>query len=132
MVGAGILLLNSKNQILLILRDDKKEIPFPNMWDIPGGKVENEEGPEQTVKREMMEELGLENLGDIKLFKCIKTENIIDYIFWKRMDLNPSKIVLLEGQRIEYFNIERIRKTILAFNYNNVIEDFYNEVVSVK
>lgn len=64
MIGAGIILLNHNNEVLLLLRDDKPEIPFPNMWDIPGGKVEENETPENGIRREMDEELGLINLGD--------------------------------------------------------------------
>lgn len=129
MIGAGIILLNSNNQVLLLLRDDKVDIPFPNMWDIPGGKVENGETPEHAVRREMNEELGLTDLGEIQLFKIITSENITDYIFWKRLDLNISEIDLQEGQRVEYFNLDKIRKTKLAFNYNDVLDEFYSKIV---
>lgn len=129
MVGAGIILLNRNNEVLLLLRDNKVDIPFPNMWDIPGGKVEVGEEPEFAVNREITEELGIANLGEISLFKIITSEKITDYIFWKRLDLNPNEIDLQEGQRIEYFDIARIRKTKLAFNYNEVLESFYYEIV---
>ena len=129
MVGAGIILLNRNNEVLLLLRDNKVDIPFPNMWDILGGKVEVGEEPEFAVRREINEELGIANLGEISLFKIITSEKITDYIFWKRLDLNPNEIDLQEGQRIEYFDIARIRKTKLAFNYNEVLESFYYEIV---
>jgi 8-oxo-dGTP diphosphatase len=127
--GAGIILLNSNNEVLLLLRDDKQEILYPNMWDIPGGIIEKEENPEETIRREMIEEMGLTDLGEFELFKIFTSENITDHIFWKRIDLNPVWIDLMEGQRIEYFNLERIRKTKLAFNYNNVLEEFFSEIV---
>lgn len=132
MIGAGIILLNSNNEVLLLLRDDRVDIPFPNMWDIPGGKVEINEDPEFAVRREMNEELGIANLGKINLFKIITSENLTDYIFWKKLELNPHKIDLKEGQRIEYFSLERIRNTNLAFNYNEVIVTFYDEILNVK
>lgn len=129
MSGAGILLLNSNNKVLLLLRDDKIDIPFPGMWDIPGGKIEENESPEDAVRREMNEEFGLGDLGKIELFRIFTSENLTDYVFWKRLDLNPKEIDLKEGQRIEYFDINRIRSTKLAFNYNFVIEDFFREIV---
>ena len=118
MIGAGIILLNRYNEVLLLLRDNKIDIPFPNMWDIPGGKIEESETPEEAIRREMMEEMSINNLGEIKLFKILTLENITDNIFWKKLNLNLEEIDLKEGQRIEYFNLERIRKTKLAFNYN--------------
>ena len=129
MKGTGIIFLNSNNEVLLLLRDDTVDIPFPNMWDIPGGKVEDNETPIEAIRREMMEEMSIKDLGEIQLFKIIKSENITDYIFWKRLDLITSEIDLQEGQRVEYFNLERIRKTKLAFNYNKVLESFFSEIV---
>lgn len=128
MQGAGIILLNSKDEVLLILRDDKPEIPYPDMWDIPGGKIENKETPEEAVRREMDEELGLKNLDEIKLFDVFTFKDITDYIFWKRIDLNLKEINLTEGKCIEYFNIERIKQTKLAFNYNYILEMFFQKL----
>jgi len=32
--GTSIIFVNDKKQILLLLRDDKPDIPYPNMWDV--------------------------------------------------------------------------------------------------
>ncbi len=129
MIGAGIILLNNNNEVLLILRDNKLSIPFPNMWDIPGGKVEIGETPEEAIRREMNEEMGLVNLGEINLFGIFTSENITDNVFWKRLDIDTAEIELKEGQRIEYFDLKRIKKTKLAFNYNFILEKFYSEIL---
>ncbi len=47
------------DRIISILRDDDPGIPFPDMWDLPGGGRENGETPFETLARELHEELGL-------------------------------------------------------------------------
>jgi len=47
-------------RLLTILRDDRPDIPFPNMWDFPGGGREGDETPFETVARETLEEVSLE------------------------------------------------------------------------
>lgn len=46
-------------RLLVTLRDDKPDIPFPNMWDFVGGGREGVETPEETLIREVREEVGL-------------------------------------------------------------------------
>ena len=48
-----------EGQILTILRDDKETIPWPNLWELPGGGREGEETPFECVQREVFEELSL-------------------------------------------------------------------------
>ena len=56
--GCKIALLRD-DKLLTILRDDKVSIPYPNMWELPGGGREGEETPFECVQREVFEELGL-------------------------------------------------------------------------
>ena len=56
--GCKIALL-CDDRLLTILRDDKASIPYPNMWELPGGGREGEETPFECVQREVFEELGL-------------------------------------------------------------------------
>ena len=45
--------------LLVIQRDDKPDIPYPGHWDLPGGGRENGESPAACALRETKEEVGL-------------------------------------------------------------------------
>lgn len=57
-VGAKVALICG-NSILTYLRDDKPGLPWPAMWDLPGGGRDRDETPEQCLLREVEEEFGL-------------------------------------------------------------------------
>jgi mutator protein MutT len=52
-------IINEKGLILLIKRAGD-ETHLENLWDVPGGRFEHGEKPQQGLKREVMEESGLE------------------------------------------------------------------------
>lgn len=57
--GAKIALLH-QGQLIAYQRDDKPEIPFPDMWDLPGGGREEDESPLECAIRETREEFDIE------------------------------------------------------------------------
>ena len=56
--GAKIV-LKCEDRLLTYLRDDKPGIPFPGLWDLPGGGREAGEPPAECAMREACEEFGL-------------------------------------------------------------------------
>ena len=79
------------DKLLTILRDDKPTIPWPNMWELPGGGREGDESSFECVAREVYEELGIH-----------LTE---DYLLWSKV--YPS--ILFEGKE-SVFLVGKLRQ----------------------
>ena len=58
-------------ELLTILRDDKDDIPCPNMWEVPGGGREGNESPFECAAREVYEELGIHLNEDCLLWSKV-------------------------------------------------------------
>jgi 8-oxo-dGTP diphosphatase len=54
---AACALIDADGRVLLAQRPEGK--PMAGLWEFPGGKIEPGERPEQTLIRELMEELGI-------------------------------------------------------------------------
>lgn len=64
--GCKIALLHG-DTILTILRDDIPTIPYPNMWDFPGGGREKDETPFECIKEKSLRSWALNSKG----FHCL-------------------------------------------------------------
>jgi len=58
--GGAKMAILYKDRLLVYLRDDKPDIPFPALWDFPGGGREGGETARQCARRETLEEFGLD------------------------------------------------------------------------
>ncbi|MBU0991063.1 MAG: NUDIX hydrolase [Proteobacteria bacterium] len=122
--GASIIFINDRNQVLLFLRDDKPEIPYPNMWDVPGGHVEKDETPRECIIREMKEEIDIE-LKQFQFFKSYDFPDREEHMFWKKENLSINTIHLTEGQCMKWFTRQDARQTELACGFNQIVEEFF-------
>lgn len=52
-------MLTCGDRLLTCQRDDFPHLPWPGMWDLPGGGREGDETPEACALRELEEEFGL-------------------------------------------------------------------------
>ncbi|MCK5475305.1 MAG: NUDIX hydrolase [Candidatus Pacebacteria bacterium] len=67
-INSSVIILNSKNEVLLAKRSKTEDV-HPGLWCIPGGKLENTDSClEDGLRREVREEIGIE-ISDIILIK---------------------------------------------------------------
>ena len=71
-------LITKGGRILVAQREEKDD--WGLHWEFPGGTLEEDEGPQDCIKRELLEELGIEvEVGEIReaVFKRYKNFNIL-------------------------------------------------------
>lgn len=119
---------NKKGEILLVKR---KFSPKKGFWDLPGGFVEFGETIEQSLKREIKEELGL-NLTNFRYFSSYP-----GHYFYKGLDYSTLCFVFLgkvknqklkasdDAEKIKFFKKEKIPFKRLAFvEIKNALKDY--------
>jgi 8-oxo-dGTP diphosphatase len=81
-VAAGIL-INSKNEVLISQRLSSQ--PWPNYWEFPGGKVEENESLEECLSRELFEEIGINPVSYSEWItrEFLQDDRIIKITFFK-------------------------------------------------
>ena len=132
--GAGVLFYDKQEQrVLLYRRDNTPTIPYPDHIDILGGHTEEGETPEETVVREIGEELEDLRSGDPfvlaghRLFTVYTdARGVTDYVFCKEADFDLTEVRLKEGQELVWMTEEEARSTPLAFGYNQILSEFFH------
>lgn len=109
--GAKVSLI-SDHHVLTLLRDDSTAIPFPDMWDFPGGGREGDETPQDCVLRELFEEFGLRISANDLIYQASRDGVLAGqskiWFFGAVLDrLDPSQIKFgNEGQCWELMPVE--------------------------
>jgi 8-oxo-dGTP diphosphatase len=123
-----VLLFDREGKLLIYLRDDKPEIPFPNHWDFFGGHVEEGETPEHALMREVKEELGIDLLNSefVRRYECAEGDVYpnIKYIYRAQIDKRPAELVLSEGQRLTSIAMAERFNFSFANILGRILEDF--------
>jgi len=124
---SNLILVNSRDEVLLQLRDDIPTIPYPNTWCLPGGHIEGEESPTECLVREMQEEMGI-RLENLTKFMEMEYPDETEYFFLAQMDFDVGDIELREGQAIDWFSRDTVRQLPTAHNDGVVVEAFFSQI----
>ena len=78
-----VVFISPEEKILILKRQNNRDMRFPGLWSFAGGGAEEGEEPEDTVRREALEETGMtaneiehvhtknDEGGDVHFFKCL-------------------------------------------------------------
>ena len=100
------------DQLLITLRDDFDHIPFPNLWDFPGGGREGVETPFETLAREVKEEVGLTLPAQAivwqRLFPAIGAPGKMNWFFVGTLPSGTERDIVFgdEGQGWKLISLE--------------------------
>jgi ADP-ribose pyrophosphatase YjhB (NUDIX family) len=120
------IIIRKQEKILLIQRADK---PFKNKWALPGGHLDyGKETLEQTAKRELQEETGLEvNEQELKLFGVYSAPDrdprahYITHVYFA--DKFKGKLKAGDdAKNVRWFPISQL--PLLAFDHKKIIDDY--------
>ena len=102
---AKCVIINDKNQILILKRTDYKNNGTENLWDFPGGNIEKYEDVNISIKREVFEETKIElnstKIVSIDSGKKDENEEIIFVIFASK-DYKINEQIILSEEHLEY------------------------------
>lgn len=104
-VSAGAVVLNEKGEVLLL---DHLLRPTANGWGIPGGFINPAEQIDEAVKREIMEETGLE-LENLQLVWVRTINRHIEAIF-VATGKGEAKVKSMEIKEVKWFPLDQLPK----------------------
>ncbi len=109
-VNSSVIILNSKNKVLLAKRSKNEDV-YPGLWCIPGGKLEiTDSCLEECLRREIREEIGI-GISDIMLIEndtnCKLDINKLYLIFTaKHSSGDPQPLDSTE--KVDWFDVKNL------------------------
>ncbi len=132
----GIIVL--KKKYLLQLRDNKKNIYFPNFWGLFGGRVGSNENFSEALKREIKEEINLIISIKKKIFSTtydmIGLKKKRKMIYYECLKTKNTQLILKEGKKFGLFKFEELKNlriVPLDFVAINTHYHYYNNYTSL-
>jgi len=99
-----------QSKVLMQLRDAKKGIVFPGCWGFFGGSINEGETPEDSARRELLEELEYAPgvIHKLNTERILDSENLVSHSFYCPLTEPPQQMRLKEGMDLGLFSLEEV------------------------
>ena len=120
-IGVFGIIKDDKNRVLFCLRNDY------DLWNLPGGGLENDESPWQGVIREVKEETGL-TVEVVRLIGVYSKPNKNEIVFSFECKVVGGNLTLNEEARdIKYFSMNETPENTVKKQIERVKDFFENK-----
>lgn len=130
---AGVLLVDSRNWVLLQERDEHAP-RFPNVWGMVGGHVEEGEDFETAAHRELEEETGLTlPTGSLRLWRAHAIQLDIPaaegrdehfHVYTAKVDITDDDVSVGEGRQIVFVDPAGLDELEMASHTRDLLAGF--------
>ena len=122
--AGAVVFRKGKETVYLILKYEEGH------WDFPKGNIEEGETDEETIKREVMEETGIDDIAIIKEFRekihyfyMLNDELVSKEVVFHLAETEKDKIKLsFEHMDFKWLNFEEAMKKLTFENAKNVLK----------
>lgn len=129
-LGCGALIVNDKNQVLLLRRTKKCQCGMKGIWSRPGGTVEFGETVEESIKREIKEELDIDielfgpntYYDDIRVEDNIKKHWVACGCFAKIISGELKNLEPEKHDKLGWFELDNLPENIVAYTKISIDE----------
>lgn len=114
-------------KLLLFHRDNKPNLKDPDCWDVIGGHSEQGETPDQTLVREIEEEISITPSSFKQLFTEPDVWQVDTYIYHIELTDQEAQQIKLgdEGQEVKFFTFDELNKLKLTQNLTKYINNYF-------
>jgi 8-oxo-dGTP pyrophosphatase MutT (NUDIX family) len=105
--AVALAVLERQGRWLIQLRDDQASIVAPGRWGLFGGHIEPGETPEQSLRRELIEEIGYSS-GPLTPWFRSAAGGRVRHVFRVDLNVEPDQLLLREGQDMTLASLEEL------------------------
>jgi len=134
-IASDVIVISKVQNLNYILLIQRLNDPYKGYWCLPGGFMEINEKIIDTAKRELFEETNL-LLNDLTFFSYYDSINrdprgrVISFVFYTILNYIPNNICAKDDAKtIDWFMLPLNDNIKLAFDHNNIINDFLYKVL---